>query len=111
MYQSFTSVTKAEEKTSTYRGNSILKKADIFAEYYLTGLRPEPNNFDKKYGDEEIRYDQTTFNEQIESLEKNADASYIDLARLNLLYRTMYGMTTENNAKVLMNAQMFLYFY
>ena len=48
---------------------------------------------------------------RLNHLKKNADASYIDLARLNLLYRTMYGMTTENNAKVLMNAQMFLYFY
>ena len=56
-----------------------------------------------KIKDFKIKYDCTTFNNWIKSLETFSKTSFIDLARLNLLYRTLYGMTTENNAKVLIS--------
>ena len=39
----------------------------------------------------------------MKSLERNPGTSFIDLARLILLYIILYGMITENNAKVLIS--------
>ena len=73
------------------------KEADKFSIYVLTEFRAEENNFDSDTQYNDLNYDWDAFVSWITQLEKNNN--FISHARLDMMYSTIYGMTTENNAK------------
>ena len=76
------------------------KKFDDFAAYYLTAFRPELDDYDDDHRDSQLCYDWETFCDFVSQLE--SDGSFISDARLSLMHSTIQGLTTDNEAKVLL---------
>ena len=77
------------------------KKANKFAAYFLTAFRPEDNNYDSNNYFNKLDYTWDALESWIDTLEK--DKGFISTARLDMIYSTIYGMTTENTAKILLS--------
>ena len=77
------------------------KKANKFAAYFLTAFRPEDNNYDSNTYFNKLYYTWDDLESWIYTLENNK--SFISTARLDMIYSTIYGMTTENTAKILLS--------
>ena len=79
------------------------KKADAFGGYYLTAIRPEINDYDDDHRDLTLQYNWESFQTFVEDLRQRENhGDFIAKARLNMMFSIMFGMHSENKAKVTM---------
>ena len=73
------------------------KRADRFAAFCLAAFRPETKSYDKDNRDPQLRYDWESLQSWLQDLRKYR--SFISQARIDLLHKTVFGMTTNSKAR------------
>ena len=70
----------------------------------LMAFCSEINNYDDEHRDDSLKYDWETFIQWINELENksNNDDHFISMSRLDWMHTTIYGMSSQNTAKKLL---------
>lgn len=77
-------------------------KADTFAEFYLTAFRPEEKDYDDDHRNNYLQYNWDALCNYVSNMESRQSTEPICKLRLNLMFRSIHGMSTSE-AKTLLS--------